>query len=289
MIFLFYFVYLASSTVWTFLLFRKSIPSGLDENFYGFIACIEFLSILFIRTRSSFKFIPFFLNFMFVLYLYYVKFTCYGYFFLGFYFTICLSFAYFGLNLLLFEIPALSWNPSYHYAPSFEKPRLLYFPLFSISSYYDLPHFWSMFYPMHDRSYFSNAEMSLIDRNFVLLNTTMENARMHNQVNNMNNNNNNNPNFIEMNFDVEMQNLLNPQPQNPNPPVENNQEPVRPPAIVNPPNIITEADNSMHQNLLNAAAEIQNAGLGLRSENIQAGENKARGPENDVLKYNRFE
>ena len=203
----------------------------------------------------------------------------------------CLSFAYFGLNLLLFEIPALNWNPSYHYAPSFEKPRILYFPLFSITSYYDLPHFWSMFYPMHDRSYFSNAEMSLIDRNFVLLNTTMENARMQNQVNNMNNNNNNNndPNLFEMNFDVEMQNLLNPQPPNPNPPEENNQVLVRPPAIVNPPNIITEVDNSMHQNLLNALPEIANAGLGLRSENIQAVENKERKPETDVSKYNRFE
>lgn len=94
---------------------------------------------------------------------------------------------------------------------------------------------------------------------------------------------------MEMNFDVEMQNLLNPQPQNPNPPVENNQDLVRPPAVLNPPNIITEVDNSMHQNLLNPAPEIPNTGLGLRSENIQSGENKARGPDADVPKYNRFE
>lgn len=208
MIVLFYFVYLASSSLWSFFLFRKSIPNGLDENFYGFIACMEFLSILFIRTRSSFKFIPLFLSFVFFLFLYYVKFTLYGYYYLGMYFVLTLSLGYFGLNLLLFEIPALSWNPSFHYAPSIDKPRLLYFPLFSITSYYDLPHFWSMFYPLHDRSFFTTPQMSLIDRNFILLNTSLENARINNRQMN---------NIHEMNFDVEMQNLINPpvQPQNP--------------------------------------------------------------------------
>lgn len=288
MIFLFYFVYLASSSIWTFLLFRKSIPMGLDENFYGFIACIEFLSILFIRTRSSFKFIPIFLNFLFVLYLYYVKFTAYGFFFIGMYFIICLSLAYFGLNLLLFEIPALSWNPSFHYTPSLEKPRLLYFPLFSITSYYDLPHFWSMFYPLHDRSFFTNAQMSLIDRNFLLLNTTLENGRMNNQINN------NNPNFNEMNFDVEMQNLLNPQNQNQNAPVENNENNIENlNAIVNPPHILNEEENSIHQNLLQGApVVVARENVILNPENVQVGEINAvnqRGANPENQKYNRME
>ena len=171
-----------------------------------------------------------------------MKFTIYGYYYLALYFTVCLSFGYFGLNLILFEIPALSWNPSYHYVPSMDKPRVLYFPLFSISSYYDLPHFWSMFYPLHDRSYFTTPQMSLIDRNFILLNTTMENARQNNHINNNNNNN-------ELNFDFEMQNLLNPaaHPNNPIPAVENNR-PVNVEHV--PENLIHEEDNSIHQNLL---------------------------------------
>ena len=243
MMVLFYFLYLASSTLWSFLLFRKSIPSNLDENFYGFIALIEFLSILFIRTRSSFKFLPLLLNTLFVFFLYYVKFTIYGFFSLALCWVFCSSCAFFSLAMLVFEIPALSWNPSFHYVPSLDKPRLLFFPLFSFSSYYDLPHFWSMFYPLHDRSTFTPAQMSLVDKNFVLMNSSFENTRNNgnfanngnsanvgnlanngnsenigNLANNGNSanlgnlaNNGNLQHFNEVNFDFEMQNLLNPQ------------------------------------------------------------------------------
>lgn len=274
MIFLFYFIYLASSYLWNFFLFRKSIPSGIDENFYGFVACMEFLSILFIRTRSSFKYMPFLLNFIFFIYLYYVKFTIYGFYYLGLYLILCLSFAFFGLNLLLFEIPALSWNPSFHYVPSFDKPRLLFFPLFSLNSYYDLPHFWSMFYPLHDRSFFNNSQMSLVDRNFVLLNSTLENAR-NNPINN------NQINYLENNFDVEMQNLLfqpqNQNNQNPQPQQDNNEV---------QQNLIHD-ETSIHQNLLRnnnrQNSNVENNPEGLNQRNREGIENS------EEQKYNRID
>lgn len=199
MILLFYFIYLISASLWSYLLFYKSLPATMSDCFYAFIAALEFLSILFIRTRSTFKFFPRFANFNIFLFLFYVKFNCYGFAFLALYLTISFIVTFFILNILDFEIPALSWNPYMHYAPSMDKPRTLYFPLFSMANYYDLPHFWSMFYPLHDRSYFNNSQMALVDRNFMLLNSTLENARN----NNMNNN-------IERadEYDLEMQNFL---------------------------------------------------------------------------------
>lgn len=280
MIFLFYFVYLASSSIWTFLLFRKSIPAGIDENFYGFIACIEFLSILFIRTRSSFKYAPLLLNFVFALYLYYVKFTLYGYFSLGLSFVMCLSFAYFGLILLVFEIPSLSWNPSYHYTPSIDKPRMLYFPLFSLTSYYDLPHFWSMFYPMHDRSFFTNPQMSLIDRNYLLLNSSFDQVRINHEINN---NNNNNPIFNEMHFDVEMQNLLHA--QNPNPPADNNINQANNNASAALRQDVINEENSMQQNLLLGGPALPQARESVEQSN-------QRNPRREAVEgqtYNRME
>lgn len=276
MIFLFYFVYLASSYLWSFFLFRKSIPNGIDENFYGFVACMEFFSILFIRTRSTFKFVPLFLNIVFFFYLYYIKNTIYGYFYLGLYFVLCLSLTFFLLNLLFFEIPALSWNPSFHFVPSFDKPRMLFFPLFSLSSYYDLPHLWSMFYPLHDRSFFTNDQMALVDRNFVLLNSTLENAR---------NNPINNNNQLDNNFDVEMQNFLFqpvPNPVNNNPiqnsdiiPLNNEQQ----------QNLIMEEENSIHQNLLrNTLQSLEVAGPLENVNQRNSTENQANKPE-----YNRIE
>jgi len=145
-----------------------------------------------------------------------------------------------------------------------------------------------MFYPLHDRSFFTNAQMSLIDRNFLLLNTTLENGRMNNQINN------NNPNFNEMNFDVEMQNLLNPQNQNQNAPVENNENNIENlNAIVNPPHILNEEENSIHQNLLQGApVVVARENVILNPENVQVGEINAvnqRGANPENQKYNRME
>jgi len=40
------------------ILFAKSRPEGLESNFYGIIAIIEFLNLFFIRTRSALKYFP---------------------------------------------------------------------------------------------------------------------------------------------------------------------------------------------------------------------------------------
>ena len=183
----FYFIYLGSYYLWTFLLFHKSLQPGTDENFYVLCALIEFITLIFIRTRSSLKFLPKYLVLILFTYVYYVNNTAFGFYSLGFYIILHFTFFFIGMILDNFEIPALSWNPSYHYTPSLDKPRILYFPLFSLSNYHDLPQLWSMFYPLHDRSTFNQAQMSLIDRNYILLNSTLQLSVNDLNVLNMNN------------------------------------------------------------------------------------------------------
>jgi hypothetical protein len=64
--------------------------------------------------------------------------------------------------------------------------------MFNLGWYYDLPHFWTMFFPLQDRTTFNAAQLSLVDRNYVLLNQTMEESV--NNVNNHLNEENNAPN-----------------------------------------------------------------------------------------------
>ena len=55
-----------------------------------------------------------------------------------------------------YEIPAMEdWNPFYHYTPSNDKPRTLYFPAFSLNWLHDIPPIWTMFFPLADRSTFT--------------------------------------------------------------------------------------------------------------------------------------
>lgn len=129
---------------------------------------------------------------------FYIQFNGYAFYNEAFY---CLAFAaafFLFLFITFIEIPALSWNPSFHYTPSLEKPRTLYNPLFSMSWYYDLPHLWTMFYPLHDRSTFTEQEMSLVDRKYLTLNQLL---------NPENNSQNDLPNLNEPNLNQNSQGI----------------------------------------------------------------------------------
>ena len=157
------------------LLFVMSFPLGIDLKFYILIVVMEVTSFLFIRTRTSLKFFPKMVFIFLFTFCFYIQFNGYAFYNEAF---LCLVFAclfFLCLFISFIEIPALSWNPSYHYTPSIEKPRTLYNPLFSMSWYYDLPHLWTMFYPLHDRSTFTENEMALIDRKYLVLNQLLNN------------------------------------------------------------------------------------------------------------------
>lgn len=176
MIVVFYCLYLAALIFWNTILFSKSFPKGLDENFYGFVALIEFLALLFVRTRSTLKYFPQLAVISMLMFLYYVQNTPYGFYNLALFimnWTVVGFFCYFMRN---FEIPACNWNPSYHYTPSIDQPRTLFFPIFSLGWYHDLPQFWTMFYPLFGRSHFSNNELAMVNRNYPLLMSNLEAA-----------------------------------------------------------------------------------------------------------------
>jgi len=134
-----YFIYLSGLFVGSFILFSKSLPKGLDENFLAFIAVLELLCLLFVRTRSSLKWFPRFSVLLMAAFVYYLQNTVYGYYSLLLFILTLFVISIFAFMLETFEIPALSWNESHHYTPSLHRPRCMYFPLFNIGWVYDLP------------------------------------------------------------------------------------------------------------------------------------------------------
>lgn len=169
-------MYISCLVIWNSLLFGNTYKLGADQNFYGYIIFLEITSLFFIRTRTSLKFYPSLIFFSLFMYLFYINFNGYAFYSVAFLTLVFLTMTFFSLILAFVEVPAVNWNPSFHYAPSINKPRSLYFPMFSLSWYYDLPAIWTLFFPLHDRSTFTNAEMSMVDRNYVLLNQTLEQA-----------------------------------------------------------------------------------------------------------------
>lgn len=176
LIIVFYTLYISCILLWNSLLFNFSYKRGADQNFYGYMIFLEFTSLLFIRTRSSLRYYPALIFLLLFFYLYYINFNTYALFSSGFLVMIFSTVTMLTAFLAFLEIPALSWNPSFHYTPSINKPRALFFPMFNLSWFYDLPQLWTIFYPLHGRPTFTPSEMSLVDRNYILLNQTLENA-----------------------------------------------------------------------------------------------------------------
>ena len=84
----FYLIYMMSTFLIAILLFNKSRPNGIDQNFYGFFAVNEFFTLLFLRTRSSIKFYPLISNSIFFVFLQYFMQASYGFTDLALYVTI---------------------------------------------------------------------------------------------------------------------------------------------------------------------------------------------------------
>jgi hypothetical protein len=173
MILIFYCIYLTSILIWNGLLFYKSFPKGIDENFYGLMACLEFAVLVFLRTRSSIKYYPQYIGVAIIMFLTYVNMTAYG-----FYSMALLILASFCLGLLChflltLEVPALQWNAALPHTPSIRRPRAMYFPAFSLNWITDLPQLWTMFFPLVGRDGFRERELSYVDGNNEELNNLL--------------------------------------------------------------------------------------------------------------------
>lgn len=166
---IFYCIYVSLFEFLDTLLFIWSFPLGINIKFYILIAVLELGSFMFVRTRTSLKYFPKFIFLFLFMFCFYIQFNSYAFYDEAFVCIVLATISLLLLFIIFIEIPALSWNPSFHYTPSVEKPRTLYNPLFSMSWYYDLPHLWTMFFPLHDRSTFTENEMALIDRKYLVL------------------------------------------------------------------------------------------------------------------------
>ena len=139
MILLIYFIYLSALSIGSYILFYKPMPRGVDENFLAYLAILELLTLIFIRTRSSIKWFPPISMILICTFLFYVQNTVFGFYILLLYSLMFFVLFSFSIVMIEFEIPATQWNESYHYTPSLNRARCMYFPLFNLSWYYDLP------------------------------------------------------------------------------------------------------------------------------------------------------
>lgn len=122
----------------------------------AYLALIELLIMFFIRTRSSLKWFPRVSILLMGIFIFYVQNTVYGYYSLLLLVVILFISSFFCFILEQFEIPGVFWNESFHYTPSLHRPRCLYFPIFNLNWYHDLPQLWSMFYPLYGREHFTS-------------------------------------------------------------------------------------------------------------------------------------
>lgn len=174
---LFYRLRAVVQTYWLGLLFDKATPISLINRFFDLVLVIEVLTFLFVRTRTSIKYLPKITIMLMMIFFYYFQHTVYGFYDRALRmleYTIYAAFCYF---LLTFEAQALDWDPTHHYTPSLEKPRVLYFPAFSLTWIHDLPPIWTMFYPLFGSSHFSERELSYINGNYELLNQVLEESQ----------------------------------------------------------------------------------------------------------------
>jgi hypothetical protein len=107
---------------------------------FGFIALIEFSSIVFIRTRPFLKYFPATHTLLMLMFLFYCQFVTFGLKVISFKIVSSASLALFTFMILSLEIPAQNgWNRARYYTPTPEKPRIGLLPLFNLGWINSLP------------------------------------------------------------------------------------------------------------------------------------------------------
>lgn len=172
----FYCLYICAIFILINLMFKKSMSIIIPQLFYAFLTFMEAIAMVLLRTRSSIKWFPRFNIVLIMCFLYYVENSAYGFTKNALLLLFMSTIAFFLYHLRTFEIPALEWNPYHHYTPTHHSPRTLFVPIFSLAWYRDLPPLWTMFYPLFGRSYFTSAQLALVDQNNALLSQALENV-----------------------------------------------------------------------------------------------------------------
>jgi hypothetical protein len=145
--------------LWTQMMFPFTFPDSLNDFYFGYVNLIEFGVFLFVRTRTSIKYLPKFLSILNIMFLFYINSYLYAasnQFFLVLVFASILVFAYF---MLEFEHPAINeWNPFDTHTPRMQNPRMGYQLVLDDSSFGTGFNLWHVFMPLRGREAFTFYE-----------------------------------------------------------------------------------------------------------------------------------
>ena len=163
-------MYLACYEIWTIWAFNSNFSMALNDAYFFYISTLELMSFLFIRTRSSIKYLPKLLTIVNMMFLMYVNSFMYGCQFeaLNILQNISMYFMLYFLNNYEFEA-INNWNPFGSWTPSESNPRCGYHHVL-LSSHYSIGFdIFSMTFPLRFRETFPNdsqAAMNVLAQEF---------------------------------------------------------------------------------------------------------------------------
>ena len=124
---IFYFMQVSLYYFWTQIFFPSPFAMNLNNSYFAYENFLEFFCFLFLRTRTSIKWLPKFITLMNVLFLFYINSYMYAaqfqFYFLVYFFTLSVTFIF----LEKIELPAIQdWNPFDENTPRYASPRVAY-------------------------------------------------------------------------------------------------------------------------------------------------------------------
>lgn len=128
-----YFVYVSLTKLTDRILFSKTYPANLNDDFFGTMASIELLAIFFFRSRETLAMLPRSLLLNCTCFFMYMTLTPYGYYGLAFKTMWFFTAGMIGYCVAVFEIPAMRLNDSDFNKPTTNRPRSLMQPFFSLT------------------------------------------------------------------------------------------------------------------------------------------------------------
>jgi len=113
--------------MWSHSIFPSASATGLSDLYFANVNLLEFLTFIFIRTRSSIKYFAKFITILNIAFLFYINSYIYGAQYAMLAVTFWGSFFLFFMFLRYFEQPGVQlWNPFGNNTPSYANPRVGY-------------------------------------------------------------------------------------------------------------------------------------------------------------------
>jgi hypothetical protein len=161
---IYYLMYLACYNVWTLMAFNSTFSGNLNDAYFFYMNTLELLSFIFVRTRSSIKYLPKILTLANISFLMYVNGHMYACQFEALNLLQNFSFAAICFFLLKFELDAvMNWNPFGTWTPSESNPRCGYHHMLLSSEYSIGFDIFTMTMPLRFRETFAPQSQSSFD------------------------------------------------------------------------------------------------------------------------------